>query len=95
MSAFGQKVNLSQGKLGSYSSELTFGLNGPEFGTFNNGGKREVGLFFQGMSFYYYYFALTGTEVGRTFVPEPRSSFLLGLGLLGLAGTTWRARCAP
>lgn len=33
---------------------------------------------------------LVGQEVGRTFVPEPNTFGLVGLGLLGLAGVGWR-----
>ena len=33
---------------------------------------------------------LVGQEVSRTYVPEPNTFALVGLGVLGLAGLGWR-----
>ena len=38
---------------------------------------------------------LVGQEVSRSYVPEPGSFGLLGLGLLGLAGVGWRRTRSP
>ena len=36
--------------------------------------------------------ALVGQEVGRTYIPEPNTFAMLGLGLLGMAGLASRRR---
>ena len=100
----GLKVKLDSGTLGTTVSGtmtlLTFRLGGPAgigllsgaFGYVINGTKNQLPAFFAG-SYGGQTSFLIGTEIGRTFVPEPGSFSLVGLGLgaLGL-GAAARGR---